>query len=75
MDLNATGVTIKKDVIVQEPSKFDNVDMHPARRDNELYCDYKCRMWWVNRIKKFYLKGRPIWKGHMGTKYGSFKTT
>jgi hypothetical protein len=55
-------------------SKFDGVDMNPKRHDNELYCDYKCRMWWMDRIKKRYLQGYAIWKADMGPRRGSFKT-
>lgn len=72
MDPNATGVVEVKEDIVQEPSKFEGIDMNPKRGKNELYCDYKCRQWWVHRLVKFYLRGRPIWQGHMGTRYGSF---
>jgi len=56
-----------------ERSGFDEIDMSPKRNDNELYCDYKCRMWWVNRLKKHYLKGKPIWTASMGQRIGSFK--
>lgn len=45
-------------------SQFDGVDMNPKRGYNELYCDYKCRMWWVNRILRRYLKGRVIMQGN-----------
>lgn len=72
MDPNATGEA-KKEEIVEKPSVFEGIDLSPKRQYNELYCDYKCRMWWVHRLINHYLKGRPIWQGHMGPRYGSFK--
>ena len=45
---------------MEEKSFFDGIDMNPKRGENELYCDYRCRLWWVKRLTKFYLKGRPI---------------
>jgi len=56
----------------QPVSKFEGVDLHPARRENELYCDYRCRQWWAHRLINFYLLGRPIWKGNQGQRIGSF---
>ncbi len=44
-----------------------------TRQDNELYCDYKCRLYWENLIRKRYLQGRlagqMIW--HSATKVKS----
>ena len=51
---------------VQE-SRFSGINMKPKRETNELYCDYKCRMFWVNRLKKHYLKGMAVWTASMGT--------
>ena len=59
---------------VMPKSGFDEINLNPVRGARELYCDYKCRMWWANRIIKYYLKGRVIWPGHKGTKHGSFGT-
>jgi len=54
-----------------EESRFKDIDLNPKRGDNELYCDYKCRQWWANRLIKHYLKGRTIWYGHQGTFVGA----
>lgn len=73
MNPELTGVEVEtKEPIVQEPSKFEGINLSPKRDSNELYCDYKCRMWWVNRLIKHYMKGRPIWQGSMGQRIGSF---
>jgi len=56
---------------MMEESRFKDIDLNPKRGDNELYCDYKCRQWWANRLIKHYLKGRTIWYGHQGTFVGA----
>ena len=82
MDLNAvesvqervSNKQLKRDRAesLNEPTKFSDINITSKREPNELYCDYRCRMWWVNRITKHYLKGRPVWYGHMGAKRGRF---
>lgn len=32
------------------------------RQENELYCDYRCRLFWEKYLRKQYLNGRTIWK-------------
>ena len=34
-----------------------------TRQDGELYCDYKCRLFWEKQLHKRYLKGKSIWIG------------
>jgi len=34
-----------------------------TREQDELYCDYKCRLWWEGRLRKQYFQGRSIWIG------------
>lgn len=58
-----------KKQVVSEPSRFTDIDIHPERGKNELYCDYKCRMWWVNRILRRYLKGRVIMHGNQPVRH------
>lgn len=29
-----------------------------TRQEGELYCDYRCRLYWENLIRKRYLQGR-----------------
>ena len=53
-----------------EKSRFEGIDLSPKRGDNELFCDYRCRQWWVSRLIKHHLKGQVIWHGHQGTKTG-----
>lgn len=71
MDPNATSAVPVKEEIVQRPSQFTDIDISPKRREGELYCDYRCRLWWVNRILKHYLKGRVVWPGSKGQLIGS----
>ncbi len=33
------------------------------RLEGELYCDYRCRLWWENLAIKQYSAGRTIWIG------------
>lgn len=46
------------------------------RMDDELYCDYRCRLYWENRARRAYLKGQlstqVIWPGYKGMRRGSF---
>lgn len=46
-----------KKEIVQQPSRFEGINLNPKRGENELYCDYRCRLWWNKRILKHYSKG------------------
>lgn len=72
MNPNAKPEVPAKPPVDEKPSAFEGIDMSPARQANELYCDYKCRLWWIKRLVKFYLNGKPIWQSHMGTRRGSF---
>lgn len=67
-----TAVQVPEEAIVQQPSQFGDLNLSNKREPNELYCDYKCRQWWINRILKHYLRGVPVWHGHQGQKIGSF---
>ena len=66
---NKARMVSKKVKPVSEPSRFSDIDIHPERGDNELYCDYKCRMWWANRILRRYRKGRVISYGGKPTNH------
>ena len=68
---------------VSQPTQFGDINITSLREDDELYCDYRCRQWWVNRIMRHYRKGRPTTGREMGTnrafrrhqrKHGNFKT-
>lgn len=74
MDTSIQTSTPVKETPVEKPSAFEGIDMSPERHENELYCDYRCRKWWMARLIKFYLKGRPIWQAHQGIRHGSFTT-
>jgi hypothetical protein len=50
---------------VSNPTQFSDINITSEREDGELYCDYKCRQWWVNRIMRRYAKGRVISGGAM----------
>ena len=83
MDLNAvesvqervSNKQLKRDRAesLNKPSQFSDINISNERDLNELYCDFKCRQWWVNRITKRYLRGRTIWNKSMGVKHGRFQ--
>jgi len=57
----------RKEKKVSQPTQFSDINIETPRGDNELYCDYKCRMWWVNRIMRQYYKGHPVEGRQVGT--------
>ena len=79
MDTNQTEYVsnrqrkLQANIDLNRTTQFSDIDITSKRQDNELYCDYKCRMWWVHRITKRYLQGRPIWGMGNGQKFGKFK--
>ncbi len=35
----------------------------PVREEDEIFCDYRCRLWWEKMAMKQYMGGRTIWIG------------
>lgn len=54
------GVPNSREKKVSKPTQFTDININSERSEDELYCDYKCRQWWVNRILRRYSKGRVV---------------
>lgn len=53
---------------MDKPLIFKDLDLSPARGENESYEDYKLRRSNNNKLIKTYLKhGHIVWMGGMGT--------
>ena len=63
-----SGGVVEQDVVSTEtpntevPKASDYLAGN-IRQDNELYCDFKCRLHWEKRLTKQYFKGHQIWVG------------
>jgi hypothetical protein len=44
-----------------ENKKTSDFFIGNIRQEGELYCDYRCRLYWENYLKKRYISGRSIW--------------
>lgn len=51
--------------VVAEPKEPKATDYITGiiRQEGELYCDYRCRLYWEQQLLKRYLAGRSIWVG------------
>jgi len=57
----------RKEKKFSPPTQFSDINIVSLRGEDELFCDYKCRMWWANRILRRYRQGRPVEGRQMGT--------
>ncbi len=48
---------------IPEKAKVSDYYIGNIRQEGELYCDYKCRLYWENKLMKQYLHGKTMWEG------------